>query len=161
MIKQYHQTICCKTEFIVFDPKKKRDSLLKFSLLISWVTKYPQQITFVILGVNSIRKLCFYYIRDFARIRGHWCKSTAITLANALVSSRLDYCNSLLSSISVKDLNRLQGIQNTICRIICRLLCFSSTNCAPRSLYWLAVKQQIQFKNLLITYKSLHTGLPS
>ena len=97
----------------------------------------------------------------FARIRRHLCKSTAITLANALVTSRLDYCNSLLSSLSVKDLNRLQGIQNTIYRIVCRLPRFSSTNCARRSLHWLLVKQRIQFKNLLLTYKSLHTGLPS
>ena len=45
--------------------------------------------------VNSIRKSCFYYIRDFARVRRHLSKPTAIALANALVSSRLDYCNSL------------------------------------------------------------------
>ena len=162
-----------KTEFIVFGPKKKRDSLLKFFPIdilgnkISPTDKvrnlgviFDSGFTFS-AQVNSIRKSCFYYIRDFARIRRHLCKSTAITLANALVSSRLDYCNSLLSSISVKDLNRLQGIQNTICRIICRLPRFSSTNCARRSLHWLPVKQRIQFKNLLLTYKSLHTGLPS
>ena len=105
--------------------------------------------------------MCFYYIRDFARIWCHLRKSTAITLANALITSRLDYCNSLLFSISVKDLNRLQSIQDTICQIICRLLHFSSTNCARTSLHLLTVKQRIQFKNLLLTYKSLHTGLPS
>ena len=92
--------------------------------------------------------------RDFARIRRHLCKSTAITLANALVSSRLDYCNSLLSSISVKDLNRLQGIQNTICRIICRLPRLSSTNCARKSLHWLPVKQRIQFKTFYLHIKA-------
>ena len=86
------------------------------------------------------------YIRNFASISPNLCKSTAITLANALVTSKLDYCNSLLSSISVKDLNRLQGIQNTICRINCRLPHFSSTICARRSLHWLPVKQRIQFK---------------
>ena len=73
---------------------------------------------------------------------------------NALVTSRLDYCNSLLSSISVKDFNRRQGIQNNSCQIICRLLRFSSTNCARRSLHWLPVKQRIQFRNLLLKYKS-------
>ena len=36
-----------------------------------------------------------------------------------------------------------------------------STNCARRSLDWLPVKQRIQFKNLLLIYKSSHTGLPS
>ena len=35
---------------------------------------------------------------------------------------------------------------NTICRIICRLPRFSSTNCARRSLHWLPVKQRLQFK---------------
>ena len=54
--------------------------------------------------------MCFYYIHDFTRIQCHLCKSTAITLATDLVISRLDYCNSLLSSINIKDLNRLQGI---------------------------------------------------
>ena len=111
-----------KSEFIVFGPKRNEIVFLNFSLLISWVTKYPQQIKFCNLGViidsgftfsaevNSIHKSCFYYIRDFARILRHLCKSTAITLANALITSKLDYCNSLLSSISVKDLNLLQGV---------------------------------------------------
>ena len=120
---------------------------------------------FLILVLHFLLRSILYVnrasIRDFARIRRHLCKSTAITLANALVTSRLDYCNSLLSSISVKDLNRLQGIQNTICRIICKLSRFSSTNCAHTSLHGPPVKQRIQFKNLLLTYKSLHTGLPS
>ena len=110
--------------------------------------------------VNSRRKSWFYYIRDFARVRRPLSKPTAIALANALVSSRLNYCSSHLSSISVKDLNRLQGIQNTICWIVCRLPRFSSTNFARRSLHWLPVKQRIQFKNFLLTYKSLHTDLP-
>ena len=43
--------------------------------------------------VNSICKSYFYYIRDFATVRRPLSKSTAIALANALVSSRLDYCN--------------------------------------------------------------------
>ena len=38
-------------------------------------------------------------------------KSVAITLANALVSSRLNYCNSLLRDIKDQDLRRRQGIQ--------------------------------------------------
>ena len=161
-----------KTEFIVFGPKNKRDSLLKFFPIDIMGNKISPTDKVCNLGVifdsgftfsdqvNSIRKSCFYYMRDFASVRRHLSKPTAIALANALVSSRLDYCNSLLSSISVKDLNRLQGIQNTICRIVCRLPRFSSTNSARRSLHWLPVKQRVQFKNFLLTYKSLYTGLP-
>ena len=63
-----------------------------------------------------------------------------------------------LSSISVKNLNRLKAIHNTICWIVCKLPHFSSTNFARKSLDWLPLKL-IQFKNVLLTYKSLHTDL--
>ena len=43
------------------------------------------------------------FIRDFARIRRNLDTLKAITLANALVSSILDYCNSLLFSLLVKE----------------------------------------------------------
>ena len=79
-------------------------------------------------------------MRDFARIQRDLSKPTANALANVLISSRYYYYyNSILYSISVTNLNRLQGIQNTICRIVCRLPRFSSTNCARKSLHWLRV----------------------
>ena len=141
--------------------------------MISWVTKYPQQIKFVILVLflilvlHSLLRSILYINRvsttyvilpEFGVIcvnqlllhwPMHWLLADLITVTH------------FLSSISVKDLNHLQGIQNTICQNICRLPRFSSTNCARRSLHWLPVKQRIQFKNLLLTYTSLHTGLSS
>ena len=45
--------------------------------------------------VSNICKSCFYHIRDLRRIRRHIPLSTAKTISNALISSRLDYCNSL------------------------------------------------------------------
>ena len=47
--------------------------------------------------VSNICKSCFYHIRDLRRIRRHIPLSTAKTISNALISSRLDYYNSLLS----------------------------------------------------------------
>ena len=38
--------------------------------------------------------------------------STAKTISNALISSRLDYCNSLLNNIAKQDLSKLQRVQN-------------------------------------------------
>ena len=43
--------------------------------------------------VSNICKSCFYHIRDLRRIRRHIPLSTAKTISNALISSRLDYCN--------------------------------------------------------------------
>ena len=51
--------------------------------------------------ISQIRQQCSYHSSDLTWIRRFLSKSVAITLANALVSSRLDYCNSLLYGITV------------------------------------------------------------
>ena len=46
--------------------------------------------------------------------------NNVFAVANALVSSRLDYYNSLLNSISEYDLKRLNSIQYSLCRLVQR-----------------------------------------
>ena len=45
--------------------------------------------------VDVVCRSCFVGLRDLQRIRQYLPKSVAILAANAFVSSRLDYCNSL------------------------------------------------------------------
>ena len=45
--------------------------------------------------VRNICKTCFIQIRDLRWVRKHLTDEAAILAANALVTSRLDYCNSL------------------------------------------------------------------
>ena len=47
-------------------------------------------------------------------------RKTSNMLANALVSGKLDDCNSLLSGVTTRDLRRLQLVQNALCRFVCR-----------------------------------------
>ena len=47
--------------------------------------------------INSVSKSCHFHIRDIRRIRHLLPLSAATALANSLVSSKLDYCNSLYS----------------------------------------------------------------
>ena len=88
--------------------------------------------------VSSICSSSYYHIRDFARIRRYLDKPTAIAVANALISSWLDYCNSLLISISEYDLKRLTSIQYTLCRIVQGTSRFAREHMSPhlRSLHW-------------------------
>ena len=87
-----------------------------------------------------------WYIRDLRRIRRQLDLESAKLLANALVSSRLDYCNSLLSGIAETDLTKLQRVYSH-----CPLL---------HSLHWLPVKYRVHFKICLLTYRALHEEQP-
>ena len=110
--------------------------------------------------VSAVCSSCFYHIRDFGRIRKHLSRSTATVLANALVSSRLDYCNSLLHGVSSGNIKRLQTIQNILCRIVTRCGKFSHITPHLKDLHWLPVSSRIEFKTNLLTYKALKTNNP-
>ena len=43
--------------------------------------------------VQNVCKGCFIQLRDFRNIRQFLTQDAAVSVANALVSSRLDYCN--------------------------------------------------------------------
>jgi hypothetical protein len=111
--------------------------------------------------VVSVCRSCFVGLRDIRRIRRHLTKNVAVTVANALVSSRLDYCNSLFRSLSCRDLKKLQCVQNSLARIVTRSSKFSHITPVLRSLHWLPIKYRIRFKTATIIYKFIHTGIPT
>ena len=83
-------------------------------------------------------------------------------LANALVSSKLDFCNSLYYGLPQSSIHRLQLIQNSLARAV-----FPSVkrneHITPilRKLQWLPVNQRITYKVALLTFKSLQIKQPS
>ena len=59
--------------------------------------------------ISVVCNSCFYHMRDLRRIRHYLDLDSAKLLATALVSTRLDYCNSLLYGIADIDLTRLHA----------------------------------------------------
>ena len=60
----------------------------------------------------------FYYLYNIRRIRKYLSRRSTETLIHAFVSSRVDYCNSLLYSLPAYQLNKLQRVQNAAARLI-------------------------------------------
>ena len=81
-------------------------------------------------------------------------------VANALVSTRLDYCNSLFRSLSKFNLRKLQCIQNSAARIVSNTSQYTSITPVLKKLHWIPVEQRIVFKTATLVYKYLHTGFP-
>ena len=75
-------------------------------------------------------------------------------LANSLVISKLDYCNSLLNGLPKSSINRLQVVQNSQARTI-----YPSTKRSDHispvlhRLHWLTVNSRIEFKMATLTFK--------
>ena len=63
--------------------------------------------------------------RDLRRTCQNKSFAVAKTIATALVSNRLDYCNSLDRSIALKDILKLQHVQNCLATVVSQSSHFS------------------------------------
>ena len=79
----------------------------------------------------------------------------------ALVSSKLDYCNSLFHNIPEKDIARLQRAQNCLARVVTKAPRFSRSVPILKRLLWLPVKFRIHFKISAITFRTLKENQPA
>src|ERR1700759_1970420 len=61
--------------------------------------------------IFSICRSSFFQIRQLRQIRSSLDSNSAIILANSLVHSKLDYCNSLLYGLPTSSIIRLQHVQ--------------------------------------------------
>ena len=86
--------------------------------------------------------------------------STAKTISTALISSRLDYCNSLLNNIAKRDLAKLQRVHNCLARVVLRAPRFSPSLPLLKQLHWLPVSYRINFKLSTLAYRALSTQQP-
>uniref|UniRef100_A0A803JPN8 Reverse transcriptase domain-containing protein n=1 Tax=Xenopus tropicalis TaxID=8364 RepID=A0A803JPN8_XENTR len=158
-----------KTELMIFPPKPGPTP--PFSISIEGTLINPVN-SMRYLGVifdsslsfsdhtNTTVKTCHFFLRNIAKIRPFLSTVTARLLMHALILSRLDYCNLLLTGLPNSHLSPLQSILNTAARIL--LLSSRRVQAPPllKALSWLPVKQRIVYKLLLLTFKALHSSAP-
>ncbi|KAG1924644.1 hypothetical protein F2P79_026034, partial [Pimephales promelas] len=111
--------------------------------------------------INHVTKLSFFHLHNIARLRPSLTLSTAEILIHAFITSRLDYCNSLLYGLPTNQLQKLQYIQNSAARLLTHTKSREHITPVLQQLHWLPVRYRIQYKLLLLTYKSLHSLAPS
>ena len=110
--------------------------------------------------VQNVCKGCFIQLRDFRSIRQFLAHDASVSVANAFVSSQLDYCNSLFRSLSKFNLHTLQRIQNTAARIVTNSSKYTQITPVLRKLHWLPIQFRTEFKLATLVYKFIHIGFP-
>ena len=112
---------------------------------------------------SHISKLCsvvFYHLCNIRRIRKYLSQETAGTLVHAFITSRIDYCNSLLYGLPSNQLAKIQRVLNASARLVCNAPRFCHITPIMRDLHWLPIRARINFKVLLLTFKALHGLAP-
>ena len=89
--------------------------------------------------ILTVCSSCFYHMRDLWCIHRYLDLDSAKLLATALVSSRLDYCYSLLYGVADTALARLQHFQNRLTLLVTMSLLCTHSIPLLHSLHWLPV----------------------
>ncbi|XP_072573218.1 uncharacterized protein [Paramormyrops kingsleyae] len=110
--------------------------------------------------IRSITRTAFYHLRNIAKLRKMLSLRDAEKLIHAFITTRLDYCNALLSGCPSGSLNKLQLVQNAAARVLTNTKKFDHITPVLSSLHWLPVKSRIDYKILLLTYKALNGLAP-
>ena len=112
---------------------------------------------------EHIKKTCsssFFHIYNIRRIRKYLSRKTTESLVHAFVSSKLDFCNSLLYGLPDVHIAKLQRVQNAAARLVVGLPRFCHITPVLCDLHWLPIRYRINFKILLLTFKCLHGLAP-
>ena len=70
--------------------------------------------------IKTVSRTAFFHLRNIAKIRNFLSQNYAEKCIHAFVTSRLDYCNALLSVYTDKAPNILQLVLITAARILTR-----------------------------------------
>ena len=99
-------------------------------------------------------------MRALRHIRPLITTDVAKSVACSLISSRLDYCNSLLHGTSAKNIHRLQVVQNDLARAVLMTGRRSSATESLKTLHWLPITERINYKIAVTVYKLRQSHSP-
>ena len=107
--------------------------------------------------ITTVCRASHFHLRNIGSICRYLTQETCATLVHSLISSKLDYCNSLLIKLPESQINHLQRIQNSAARIFSRWPRHEHITPVLENLHWLPVQQRIMFKIVLFVFKCLNS----
>ncbi len=170
-MKEHHlQLNLAKTELLVFPATPTLQHDFTIQLGSSTITPsasvrnlgviFDDQLTFKEHIAKTARS-CRFALHNIRKIRPFLTEHAAHLLVQALVISRLDYCNALLAGLPSNTIKPLQMIQNAAARLVFNEPKRAHVTPLFVSLHWLPVAACIQFKTLMLAYRTTTGSAPT
>ncbi len=170
-MKEHHlQLNLAKTELLVFPATPTLQHDFTIQLGSSTITPsasvrnlgviFDDQLTFKEHIAKTARS-CRFALHNIRKIRPFLTEHAAQLLVQALVISRLDYCNALLAGLPSNTIKPLQMIQNAAARLVFNKPKRAHVTPLFVSLHWLPVAARIQFKTLMLAYRTTTGSAPT
>jgi hypothetical protein len=156
-----------KTEYIIFGTQHQLSKCPKVPIKIGEASIEPADVV-CNLGAHldknlsmeeHIKRRCraaYGQLYNIAKIRDYLDDDSAQQLIHALVHSHIDYCNVLLIGLPQYLIKKMQMVQNSAARVLCRLRKYDRISKVLKELHWLPVAYRIRFKLCVLVFKALH-----
>ena len=160
-----------KTEFLIIGTKQQLSKVKTTSISVGQ-DEIPCSETARNLGyyydqhmnnsahINKLVSSLNVTLRRILKIRNNIDYDTAKILVQAMVLSRLDYCNSLMLGSTKYNLKKLQQVQNCATRIVYRKRFVLHITPYLKELHWLRVEERIQYKIAVLMFKCVQGSAP-
>ena len=114
---------------------------------------------------DHVSRLChtsYYQLWQLRVIRRSLTTRACTQLVHALINSRLNYCNSLLSGITDQLLSQLQSVLRASARLVLQRRKFDPiSNDIREKLHWLPIQQRIIYKLCFLVFRCLRGDAPT
>ena len=107
--------------------------------------------------VTAVCKSAIFHLRNISRITRHLTAAATEQDIHACITSRLDVSNALLYRLPLKQIQRLQKVQNWATRLTDSAMKYSHGISLLKKLHWLPIAVRVDFK---ITHRALAGHAP-
>jgi len=109
--------------------------------------------------VTKLAAVCHYHLRRLGQIRRRVGIETRLVLA--MITSRLDHCNSVLAGLPQSTLDPLQRLQDAAARVIFNVGKQEHVSLYLEQLHWLPVRARVQFKMCTLMHAIYNKRCPA
>ena len=160
-----------KTEFILFGSRKMlakcesgnidcNGAVVKRSKCIRYLGADLDENMNMKVHISRKCRTAWVNLQRIKLIRKFLTQEATEVLINGLITSHLDYANSLLYGLPKCEIKKLERVQKCSAKIILKRGYMESATKALKDLHWLPVKLRIEFKINCITHKCVNGIAP-